>query len=199
MFSPRPIARFSTLSYSLLLALALLAVPEAQAAQGTFELYAGGYHSDSPLDDEPTVGLRGSYRFSDRWGIEGTLGRAGLLDLAFLVDVNASFAELSAVWYANPGRRAEVFFYSGLGVTTFDNEIFLPRDAEPGRFLHHGRVQSFSQELATYHAGIGLHLSLFKGLYLRPDLRGRWIDNFSDSDVGVEATLGLGWRFGKRP
>ena len=180
-----------------LLTSCLLSSP-ADAAQGTFELYSGGYRSDSPLDDEPTFGLRGSYRFSDRWGLEATLGRAGLIDFAFTVDTNARFAELSALWYATPGRRAEVFFFGGLGVTSFDDEIRILRQDPDLGFRRYESISSTSEELATFHAGVGVFFTLVKGLYLRPDLRTRWLDNFADSDIDLEASVALGWRFGKR-
>ncbi len=181
-----------------LLAMSLLLAPAA-AAQGNFEIFAGAAYSSEPGDYIGTgsVGLRGGYRFTDRWGLQGSLSRVESFDLYVpYVDfgVDATYLDASAVLFVTPRRKAELFFYGGVGVVFIDADAgirFHARDFAK----HHTRVAvSASDEELTAHLGVGVNIKLTQRMYLRPDLRLRWLGGDNDSTES-ETTLGLGWRF----
>ena len=192
--------------FTLLLTLAPIAVPKAEAAAGqaNFEIFVGEYFSDSPIDEEPVIGVRGGYRFSDRFALQGSLSRVELVHpviSALGFDDNAIFFDVSAMWYVNPGRKAEVVLYGGPGVVGYEyGAQFDSRDHTDGyRF----RERQDSEESATLHAGAGVAIHLNDRIYLRPDVRARWYegyssrDGFERSDTDFEATFAVGWKFGK--
>jgi Outer membrane protein beta-barrel domain len=47
----------------------------------------------------------------------------------------------------------------------------------------------------TLHLGLGAEISLGRRLFLRPEVRGRWLDHELDAEPAVENSLGVGWRF----
>ena len=150
----------------------------AQAAEpgGYLEALAGQiyYEADSDLD-ETVFGLRSGYRFGDRWAIEGAVSFQDVDDVdVYLIDLSMRGSIVS-------GRRAELFFVGGPGLFRADFGGDSSDDTE--------------NEIAL-HAGLGLAVDLGERVYLRPDVRARWIsgDLFED-DLHVEATLALGFRF----
>lgn len=176
---------------AVLLTLALAAAPaQAQAGTGSFELYAGYYFPDSDvLDDDVTYGVRGGYRLSDSFGIQGSVGRyedsENILGLAN-VNLELTLVDASAVWYFNPGSSSEFFVFGGPGWAFADvNADFLgiPLD-------------SVSDDTFTLHAGLGLNIGLTDRIYLRPDVRARWFDDSND-EVDLEASLAVGFTLGK--
>ncbi len=174
--------------------LALFSFPApAAAVESNFEIYAGGFFPDDHSDqDELTYGVRGGFRFSDRWGLQGSLGRVELWDSGghfWDVDLNATFLDVSAMLFVNPRSKAELFFYGGPGMAFFDVGI---GGVTPGFVVWDDDV--------TLHAGAGMNLRLSDRMYLRPDVRVRWLgafdDGFDDGGTDFEATLALGWKFG---
>ena len=191
-----------SLCIALLLALSPLAAEEARAGQGTFEIFAGQYFSDAPIDEEPVFGVRGGYRFSDHFGLQGSLGRVELIHPVFSVidfDDDAFFLDVSAMWYVNPGDRAEFVLYGGPGVVSYDYGSGWNWWSYDDGY----RDRRDTEELATLHAGVGLFINLNDRIYLRPDVKARWNEGYSSrggferSDSDFEATFAVGWKFGK--
>lgn len=188
--------------FVLLLPLLPIATPAAHAGQGTFEILVGEYFADSTIDEEPVIGVRGGYRFSEHFALQGSLARVDNVHPVFtpFSDDSAVFLDLSAIWYANPGKRAELMLYGGPGVVSYETRqgCFVCFDNDG-----HLRNTYDSEDLATLHAGIGLQINLSPRFYLRPDVKARWIEGFSSSDgferseADFEATFAVGWKFGK--
>ncbi len=152
------------------------------AAEGSFEVYLGYYFPDEEgVDEDLTYGIRLGHRLSDRFGLEGTLGRYETE--VFFVDVEAIFADLSLVFFTNPGSTAEFLIFGGPGWA------FLEAEA--------GSMEATEDSL-TAHLGVGLKIALGERTYLRPDVRGRWFEEGED-DLDLEVSLALGFRFGGGP
>ena len=167
--------------------LAFSLTPAVRAGEVNLEISTGIFYSELDggfLGDQAAIGFRGGYRFTDRWALQGSISRVELFDYgqSFVnFDGNATFFDVSGMFYLNPRSRAEVFVYGGIGAASFDLEvggIFL---GAPGTF--------------TTHLGIGLNIRLTKLLYLRPDIRARWLGNFAGGAVDTESSIALGWRF----
>ncbi len=187
--------RLSNTSILLVSLLALFSTPPAEAGDGNFEISAGAYVAGSGfVGDEATFGLRGGYRFTDRWGLQGSLSRVELFDLFshyFDAEGHATFFDVSARFFITPGRRAELFVYGGIGMARVDVDV------DHG---HAGgtRVPGFgitSDDDFTTHLGLGVNIRLNKTMYLRPDVRHRWLDSFDRGTVDFEPSIRLGWRF----
>ncbi len=172
----------------------------AVAGQGHLEVFAGQYFSDSEIGDEPVVGIRGGYRFNDHFGLQGSIGRVELLHPVFSVfdaDGDGIFFDVSALWYLNPGKKAEWVLFGGPGFASLESG---------GQFKIPGLIYDNhrrSTDSATLHAGVGVEISLGQRTYLRPAVKARWFEGFSSqddflrSDVDVEATVAFGWKLGK--
>ena len=140
----------------------------AQAGSGALEIYFGQFALDEDYDDS-TYGLRGSYRPTDRIGIEASLGHT---DLDF---DDITFLDLSTKVYLGSGKgKAQVFLFAGPG--------WAKRDFGNG-------------DVFTANAGLGLDLHLGERVFLRPDLRYRWFDE--DDVIDLELSLSLGFSFGR--
>ena len=161
---------------SIAFAMALLSLTAASAALAqdaetgpTFELFGARIEpTDSDADfHTEAYGIRGGYRFSNVWALEGTLAR---LD----EDVDVEFGELSAKAYFVHANRFEMYALGGAGVYKVEDDY----------------------EKATLHLGIGAEIGLGQRLYLRPEARGRWLADELKADEGlVDYSLGIGWRF----
>ena len=151
-------------------------------AEGNFELYLGYYFPDDDvIDEDLTYGIRLGHRFSDRFGLQGTLGRYET-EIDF-IDLELIFADLSLVFFTNPGQQTEFLIYGGPGWAFVEAEA--------------GFVE-VSDDSLTVHLGAGLVIELGEKLYLRPDVRARWFEE-GDDEIDLELTLGLGFRFGGGP
>lgn len=149
---------------------------------GTFELVAGWYLPESDaLDDDLTYGIRGGYRFSESFGFEGSL-TVFETDLANTsIGVDFLLADVSFKWYpGSAGSKSELVLFGGPGWANIDIDV--------GGFFG-----SVSEDSVTAHLGLAGELSLSESIYLRPDLRARWIEE--TEDVDLEGTLALGFRF----
>ncbi len=174
-----------TASWWVILALAvfLASVSGSPAlAEGSFEVYLGYYFPEEEgVDEDLTYGIRFGHRFSDNFGLEATLGRYETE--VFFVDIEAIFADLSLVFFTNPGAKAEFLIFGGPGWA------FLEANA--------GFMEATDDSL-TVHLGAGLKIALGEKTYLRPDVRGRWFEEGED-EIDLEVSLGLGFRFGGGP
>lgn len=155
-------------------------IEEAQQEKGSFELYLGSYFPDGEqVDEDVTYGIRAGYRFLDRFGLQGTLGRYET-EIDFL-DLETTFADLSLVWFMNPHRRAEFLIYGGPGWA----------------FLEAGaNLSEVSDDSLTAHLGLGVDIGLGGRFFLRPDLRARWFEQ-GDNEIDIEASLAVGLKVGR--
>lgn len=166
--------RNQQLTKTLLAAVLAFAAASSAAAQSvengpSFELF-GAYvrpaDSDADFDTE-SYGLRGGYRFSNVWAVEGSLSRLN-------EDVDVWFGDLSAKAFFIHSSRFEIYALGG-----------------PGLF----KVEGESEE-TTVHLGVGAEIGLGQKAYLRPEVRGRWLTDELRTDEGLlDYSLGIGWRF----
>ncbi len=179
-------------------------VQPVEAGQGHFEVFAGQYFSDSAIDDEPVVGVRGGYRFNDHFGLQGSLGRVELIDpviSVFGADGDGVFFDVSAMWYLNPGKKAEWVLFGGPGHANLQSGNRFRLDLHGDIYDDEHRIRS--TDSATLHAGVGVEISFGNRTYLRPMVKARWFEGFSSqddflrSDTDVEATVAFGWKWGK--
>ncbi|MEM7587540.1 MAG: porin family protein [Acidobacteriota bacterium] len=194
----------ATRSLAALFVLACFTLPQPVAAgQSHFEIFAGQYFADSSIGDEPVVGLRGGYRFNDRFGLEASLSRAEVIDpiaSVFGADGDGVFFDVSARWYLTPEKRAQWVLYGGPGYASLESgrqfrfDFLGPRDPDD---------PVLSTDSVSLHVGIGVEIAVGRRTYLRPDVKARWLEGYSSndgflrSDFEYEATVGFGWKFGK--
>lgn len=119
--------------------------------------------------DESTVSLRGSLPMSDRFRVEGRLGRldTGSLEI-WILDASIQFVfddRGRAHWYLTGGPGTS---FESLG------------ELADGRLL--------------LHVGVGTRIRLARRLYLRPEILARWVETDLET-AGGDVSLGLGWRF----
>ena len=151
-----------------LLVLATAAPVLAEGGRGaTFELF--GTHVRSTADSryhQEAFGLRGGYRFGSTWAVEGEVSQ---------LYKDVWFGDLSAKAYLIDTSRFEIYALAG-----------------PGLY----KVRGQGSGEATVHVGIGAEVGLTSRLYLRPEVRGRWLaEELKANDGIVQYSLGLGWRF----
>ena len=169
--------RFDVMLRGLLLAtLALPVLAASTAAQEGpergFSLDLFGAHLRASGEDggsTRSLGLRGGYRFSRTWALEGSLSR---LD----EDAQVWFGDLSAKAYLVDTSHFELYALGG-----------------PGEFRV--RVGGDEVDRSTIHLGIGAEIGLGRQAYLRPEVRRRWEINSIGSDAINEYSLGFGWKF----
>ncbi len=189
-------------SLTILLAslLAFFSTPPAAAGEGNFEIAAGAYVAGSGfVGDEAAYGLRGGYRFTERWGLQGSLSRVELFDLYGPyagVEGDATFFDVSGQFFFTPGRRAELYLYGGIGMARFDIDVGRIRVDLPyaGRVETRGFSATFDDDFTT-HIGLGVNIRLNEKMYLRPDIRHRWLGSAGGGTLDVEPSIALGWRF----
>lgn len=149
------------------LAAASPASAQSEVRGSYFDLF--GARVESTSGDEfhtESYGARGGFRFNNVWALEGSVSR--------IKDTDVWFGDLSAKAYFLHLNRFEMYAV-----------------ASPGLF----KVSGEDPRL-TLHAGIGAEIALTERLYLRPEVRGRWLAKELDHDSGlVDYSLGLGWRF----
>lgn len=156
---------------------AFAAVPLSASAQNatrgpSFDLFGAlvrSTNSDADLETE-AYGLRGGFRFTNVFALEGSLSRLN-------EDVEIWFGDLSLKAYFVHSDRFEVYGLAG-----------------PGYF----RVSDDGEGVddTTVHLGLGAEIGLGERTYLRPEVRGRWLaDELRANDGLVDYSLGFGWRF----
>ena len=191
MSTPKHVSLVSLLFAALL----LTALPGSADAQEladlwSFELYAGNlFAGDAVLDDSATYGVRFGYRPKPKYGWQVQVGRFAS-DLNFGDDrIHAGFYGVDlSVFYFGPTRRRGPSFYvfggPGLGFSDFETSA------------GSGFSGSESDTTFTLNGGVGVTFSLNDKTYLRPEVRGRYIEQGSDLDF--ETTLSIGFAFGGR-
>jgi hypothetical protein len=154
------------------LALATLATPAAaQEPERGFSLDLFGASlraSGSNAANSRSLGVRGGYRFSRTWALEGSFSR---LD----EDAQVWFGDLSAKAYFVHVSHFELYALGG-----------------PGRS---GVSDGDEANRATLHVGLGAEIGLGDRVYLRPEGRRRWDAGQGDSGGVHEYSLGIGWKF----
>jgi hypothetical protein len=160
----------SRIAFAAALSLAAASVPAAaQEEHRGFSLDLFGSHftvsADGDSASEEGFGLRGSYRFTNVWAVEGALSR--LKD-----DDDLWIGDLSAKAYLIDANRFELYALAGLG------QFKIPEDDE-----------------TTFHVGVGAEIALGEKAYLRPEVRGRWFADSVDVATFVDYSVGFGWRF----
>ena len=171
----------------------LLLIPATAAAQartGSLEAYAGEYFPDKPdyLKDDLIYGVRGSYSWTGSLASEVSVGR---YEQSFHfapgagIDLHETLLDLSTAWTFNPASRARFALFAGPGWAFFDATSY-----NPGMPDDSGSDDSF-----TLHAGASLRIDLSDRVYVRPDVRARWIDKLDDA-IDYEASVGIGIRLG---
>jgi hypothetical protein len=170
-----------TILFMLLVRPAIPAFGQAPTG-GTFELVAGWYMPETDaLGDDVTYGLRGGYRLTQAFGVEGSV-TAFQPDLENTsIGIDFYFVDASFKWYPGAGGgKHELVLFGGPGWASVNVDL--------GGFFG-----SVSDDSVTAHVGLAGELSLSNSIYLRPDLRARWIEK--SEDIDVETTLALGFRF----
>lgn len=155
-------------------ATALVAIPFSASAQSethgfSIDLFgayvrpfdADGFHTEA-------YGLRGAFRFSPAWALEGSVSRLN-------EDTGVYFGDFSIKAYFVHSSLFEIYALAGSGAF---------------------RVPSEDVRETTVHLGIGAEIPFGERFYLRPEARGRWGSDELKLDEGIaDYSLGVGWRF----
>jgi hypothetical protein len=111
--------------------------------------------------------VRGGFRFTPVWALEGSLSRLN-------EDGDVWFGDLSAKAYAFHSDRFGVYALAGPGLFKVSDE----------------------DEDVMVHLGIGAEINLGQRAYVRPEVRGRWLADELNADEGLlDYSVGFGWRF----
>ena len=147
-------------------ALALTGAPaEAQTEPDRFQFDLFGTSLSSGGGSVEAAGLRGSVRYSDRWAVEGTLLR---------LNGDVWLGDFSVKQYTKARGRTAFYFVAGAGLLS---------DSD------------FEEQVVMVHLGLGTEISLGQKVYLRPDVRGRWLAEDPSAGTIGDFSLGVGWRF----
>ena len=111
------------------------------------------------------------------------------------VDGDATFFDVSAMFFVNPRSKAEFFIYGGIGMAQVDVDYGRIRYDAHGHRTHNPGFGFRVHDDFTRHFGFGLNIRLSEKMYLRPDVRSRWLGSVENGVVDGEASLGLGWKF----
>lgn len=113
-----------------------------------------------------SYGVRGGFRFNNVWALEGSLSRSN--------GSNSWDGDAAVKAYFLHADRFELYAVASPGLIKASGE-------NPKLILH---------------AGLGAEIGLTPRIYLRPEVRGRWLDQgLKDDNSRVDYSLGLGWRF----
>jgi hypothetical protein len=181
----------------LLCALGLVAVlgtvsaAPAQAANWDFELFAG-YYLPEELDEDLTYGLRFGQRGDGNWGWQVGASWFDVADSQGFsgkkVDADVFHVDLSFAYYPGDGNFS-VFFGPGFASGNVD----VP-----------GVTTDFSDDVFSAHAGLAYEFAAGESFYVKPDFRARWYelegfgpDGGKQNQITYEASIALGWRFGR--
>jgi len=187
---------------ALSLAAIALAAPSANAAvaakSGTIEIVTGWYWPESQtgadFHDDFTYGVRGGYNFTRHFGLQGAIQGfdTSANNAAPIVDTtkDALTVDLSFEWLANPDAKAVFELYGGPGYAWQNTNWPGPKNTD-------------SDDVMTWHLGIGTKISITDNFYIRPGVTARWFGTDenpagagSDGHTDVEATVAFGWYIG---
>ena len=164
----RQIHQLSGLFAAALLSLAVVSPASAQSEvrSPSFDVFGTRASGGSDSFHTESYGVRGGFRFSDVWALEGSLSRGN--------GSNSWDGDAAVKAYFLHASRFEMYAVASPGVIKASGE-------NPKLILH---------------AGLGAEIGLTERIYLRPEVRGRWLDNGVTGDNRrVDYSLGLGWRF----
>jgi hypothetical protein len=175
-----------------IMVLAIAAVAFApQAKAFDFEVVAG-YFLPEELDEDLTYGVSFGDRVNDNFG---WLVRAMWFDVADSqgyggkdIDADISHYDFSFNWYPT---GSGFLVYGGPGWATGKIQDV------PGT-----GNQEFSDDVFSFHVGVGYEAMVTERFYVKPDFRARWYelegfgpDGGKQSQLNYEASVALGWRF----
>jgi hypothetical protein len=188
--APRFVPILAVVLVSTLVLVALSAPPVSadEEPRSSFELSLTDALATLLDDDERLATFRGVHRFRPRWAAEAALG---IDDARFSDEWQL---DLSIRYTFLRTRRLDFFVLGGPGYSWHDASfatVLTDPDGFPAVLTREAREDS-----ATVHLGFGLEIDLTDRLYLRPEVRHRWLLASSffddeDTDLGVS----LGWRF----
>ncbi len=197
------------LTLSILTSPALAAEPERGLEVYLGYLSINESDAQSAFDDELVYGIRSSYPLRAKpWAIESAVSRyetdtfVGFQvfgqTIGFQVDVELIFLDLSAAWHHDAGKHGQIALFFGPGYL-FANADLNVNLGGFGGFGGLGEVDdsqlssSASEDSFTFHLGAAYKARISERLYLRPDIRGRWIEAGGGDGLDVEASLALGF------
>jgi len=206
-------ARRVALSFLLVLVSAWLV--QAQSASGYL---AGGTATDSSTGPLNTLGAGVTFNTPSMGGLFGTVGgdvifyhhRLGVgAEYSFRKDrgpyaglaYRPVFYDVNAVYYplTNVGRRFTPEIQGGVGrseLTFYDTPQFCLIAPQGCRSTN---AEIETQNHLQLHFSGGVRISIWKGIFVRPQVDIRWIHNFTDfgSSFVPEYTLAVGYTFPK--
>lgn len=189
--------RLSTLAAALFALVLGLGWGSGAQAQGRFGLLVGGYQpeeeDEADADITPVYGLEYGHRFNSRFGVSASLSRVDLADSFGLddsgdlpfspeIDVELTNLDLSFEWYPTGGQLV-LLGGPGLSRLDFDIDFFGPVD-EP-------LSASETEDLLSFHLGVGYQWNLGERWSLRPEVRARRIFDDEDEDGGFDEDVEL--------
>lgn len=137
------------------------------------------------LDEEVSTGLQFGYRFTDRFGLEGSIERLETEvndQESTKTESDLTLVDLSAVWWLRKrSGRFEPMLYTGVGWAESDFKI--PASDFPSNVE--------LDDTLTLNAGGGLNIQISDAFYFRPHVKARWFDQSGDLDWSVGASLGF--------
>lgn len=151
---------------------------------GNIEIFLGYLQADGDaIDEDLTYGLRFGHRFSYDFGLQLAVGR---FDTDVVVpepefegtpaEGEWTFLDVSAQWYFATGRYSDVLVFAGPGYAFSEVEFAADGPAS---------------DTLTFHGGAAWRYELNHSLYVRPDLRARWLEDSGDIDFEASIALGL--------
>lgn len=149
------------------------------------ELEIGRFLARGDTDSESGDALYGGRArrwLTDRWAVD--LG-------VRLLDVDEAAGESVDVYFIDLATRHRIFDGERIDLVVFGG---------PGLFREKFREgpQSVTFDELTVHAGLGARIALGPRGFLRPEVRGRWIDGVFDDDVHAEVGVSFGIGLGSR-
>jgi hypothetical protein len=197
----------------LVIAAAPARAQEKQAGQKHVGLSVGLYQpQEEDTDPTPVFGVRAGYRFHPEFGVEAALSGADLgatlpdadtsgdpiVDFQF--DFYALNLDLSLQWFPQYSWSRNVIVFGGGGMSRLEADI-------SGTIFDIPFTDKDVSNVFTVHAGVAYDWRFGDHLFLRPELRYRYLvddDEFDGNDSftviydasGPEANFILGWRLG---
>lgn len=148
------------------LAVASPAAAQSEVRSPSFDFFGARASGGSDSFNTESYGVRGGFRFSNVWALEGSLSRGN--------GSNSWDGDAAVKAYFLHAARFEMYAVASPGVIKASGE-------NPKLILH---------------AGLGAEIGLTQKIYLRPEVRGHWLDTKLEGDNSrVDYSLGLGWRF----
>lgn len=147
------------------------------------ELELGQFLSQAETDSDSRDTLYGV-------GVRRWLGESWSLGLAGRVlDVEEGAGESLEVYFVDLTGGYRVFDAESVDLVVLGGPGLFRVEFEEG-------PQSESTDELTLHAGLGARVDLGKRAFLRPEVRGRWIDGVLDDEIHAEVGVAFGIRLG---